>query len=101
MLQRLRERKGHSQGTREFIDILKLHQDYPTSKVQQAVQASADSGAWNLESVKQLLTSALQPQAPAQVQRLDPARFPARFQFTVAQPDLSRYDRLISQEVTV
>jgi len=101
MLQRLRERKGHSQGTREFIDILKLHQDYPTPRVQQAVQASADSGAWNLESVIQLITAALQPQETTQVQRLDPARFPARFQFTVAQPDLSRYDRLIGQEVTV
>lgn len=97
MLSRLRERKGRSKGTREFIDILKLHNDYPSSKVQMAVQKSAVNGAWNYESVKQLIqTDNYEEQQP---QFLDRSQLPAMIDFKIEPPDLSRYNQLIGQGV--
>ncbi len=95
MLKRLRERKGRSKGTKEFIDILKLHNDYPSFKVQMAVKKSAVNGAWNYESVKQLIQTDNYKEQKSQF--LDRSQLPAMIDFKIEPPDLSRYNQLIGQ----
>ena len=102
MLGKLRERKGRSKGTREFIDILKLHKDHPLSKVKVAVQRSADNGAWNYESVKQLIqVAALNSDEAHKSRFLDQSQIPAIGNFNIDPPDLSRYNQLIGQEAAL
>jgi len=49
VLSKLRERQGYSRGTREFIEILQLHHDYPASQVQSALEDLDEGGYFELE----------------------------------------------------
>ena len=55
LLQALRHRQGEGTGTREFVQVLQLHQEYPASEVQEAVRSVLEKGCPGYESIRQLL----------------------------------------------
>lgn len=93
-LEQLRKRKGFSEGTREFIEILQLHETHPEEQVQSAMQLAAESSAWGLESVKLLLHPTwghhLQP-PPLQKDRI-----PGVTDVCLEKPNLADYDALLN-----
>ena len=54
-LERLRDRHGYSRGTREFIGILQLHQDWDLDRVSSAIQEALDAHCIELEAVRHIL----------------------------------------------
>lgn len=55
LLSDLRSRLGQSQGTRQFIEILKLHRDYPKESIEQAVGRVLNTQCASYETVRQLV----------------------------------------------
>ncbi|MBF0240347.1 MAG: hypothetical protein HQM12_21790 [SAR324 cluster bacterium] len=93
-LAQLRTRKGFSEGTREFIGILQLHETYPEEQVQSAVQLVAESSAWGLESVKLLLHPTWGPHL--QPAPLPKDRIPGVTDVRLEKPNLADYDTLLN-----
>jgi len=89
----LREHLSGSQATREFIRVLRLHEDYPEAVIAKAMEESLICHCYDADSFKQL------------VMRLtEPGRPPALPQEAVASclsvqpvqwPDLSDFDQLL------
>lgn len=94
MLFELRESRGFSEGTRQFIGILQLHQKHPDQEVRAAVQLSVDSGCYGFESVKMLLDKQWSTQLsfPALGEDL----LPGVTDLKVELPDLSQFNQLIA-----
>ncbi len=55
LLRELRDHRGISSGTRQFIEVLKLQQTYPQDKVETAIQMAMEAGTYAVESIKMLL----------------------------------------------
>jgi len=94
MLIHLRKNRGFSDGTRQFIEILKLQQLHSEEKVQTAVQLAIDAGSYGVESVKMLLDKkwAEQLSFPS----LEPDRIPGLTNLVTAKPDLSQFNQLMN-----
>ncbi|MGK5091735.1 IS21 family transposase [Deltaproteobacteria bacterium TL4] len=93
-LKSLRERKGFSAGTREFIEILQLHENYPEDQVQSAVELAAESSAWGLESIKLLLPPTWGPYLTPP--SLPKDRIPGVTDVSLEEPNLANYDNLLN-----
>lgn len=94
LLDRLRERHGYSRGTREFIGILQLHQDWALDRVSAAIQGALDAHCVELEAVRHIL---MREEAPAQRHApLESGLMPGITDLTIAGADLARYDRLLT-----
>lgn len=93
MLAGLRRRHGDSHGTREFVRILKLHQDTPAARVADAVAEALRWQTYSLEAVVHLLHRQAPGLAPAP---LEAERLPGITNRMIAQTDVSRYDRLLA-----
>jgi len=52
LLSELRMRWPEGRGVREFLAILKLHQDHPAQRIKQAIQEALDLGAAHLDGVQ-------------------------------------------------
>ena len=52
LLEQLRQKQPEGRGVREFIAILKLHQEYPAGLVEQAVCQALELGAAHLDGVR-------------------------------------------------
>jgi transposase len=52
LLDLLRQRQPDGRGIREFVSVLKLHQDYPAEQVEQAVHQALAMGAAHLDGVR-------------------------------------------------
>jgi len=61
LLAELRESKPDGRGVREFLEILKLHQEYPEKLAEQAFEMVLDFGAAHLDGVKLCLWQLLEP----------------------------------------
>jgi transposase len=55
LLEELRQRKPDGRGIREFICVLKLHQEYPAAQVEQAIHRALEMGAAHLDGVRMYL----------------------------------------------
>jgi transposase len=93
MLQGLRRRHGESHGTREFVRILKLHQDAPAARVADAVAEALRLQTYSLEAVRHLLRR----QEPV----LNPVPLAANLlpgitDRVIAQTEVGCYDRLLA-----
>jgi len=55
LLGQLRQRRGESSGTREFLQILKLHEEYESGEVEQAVEKDCRLQCGSLPAVRQFL----------------------------------------------
>ena len=51
LLEEMQQRFPDGRGVREFIAILKLHQDHPQNQVEQAVEMALELGAAHLDGV--------------------------------------------------
>ncbi len=97
-LSQLRERLGESKGTQEFIEILKLHQDYEDDKVLSALKQSAQSHAWGAASVKSLLI--LQNSVEHFLPPLEQNRIPGVTDLSISSTDLESFNALIKPTVS-
>jgi hypothetical protein len=93
LLQELRESKPNGHGVREFLEILKLHQEYPEKLVKQAIEMALDLGAAHLDGVQLCLRQLLKPEP--QTQSLDLSSHPELVQVGHQPLDLGQYDRLL------
>jgi len=62
LLEELRQNFPDGRGVREFIAILKLHQEYPQKQVEQAVCTALELGAAHLDGVKLCLRQLQEPE---------------------------------------
>ena len=93
-LERLRDRHGYSRGTREFIGILQLHQDWDLDRVSSAIQEALDAHCIELDAVRHILMREDTPtrsHAP-----LESGLMPGITDLTIAGADLDQYDRLLT-----
>ncbi len=89
----LQERWPEGRGLREFIAILKLHQEHPAKAVEQAIRAAIKHGVPSLDSIRLLLRRERTPGALAVP--LDLAGLP-RLEGIGEQPVvLEKYDQLL------
>jgi transposase len=95
LLEELQERFPEGRGVREFIAILKLHQDYPAKQVEQSVHQAIELGAIHLDGVK-LCLSLLQEEESASAP-LDLSKQPYLADFGCQPLDLRQYDLLLSE----
>jgi transposase len=92
LLQALRHRWPEGRGVREFIAILKLHQQYPAKQVAMAIQTALTSGALHYDGVLLCLRQQLQNRAlpPA----LDVSAYPTVAHLGQQPVNLHQYDQL-------
>jgi transposase len=99
MLRALRAKWPDARGVQEFIQILYLHQDYPATVIEQAVQQALAIGCVHLDGVllclHQLTPPGLSPSTQSGVEQVLTER---HLQEIGEQPvDLKRYERLLKQ----
>ncbi len=93
-LERLRERHGYSRGTRQFIGILQLHQDWALDRVSAALQEALDAHCAELDAVQHIL---MREASPARAHApLESGLMPGITDRTIAGADLDQYDRLLT-----
>ncbi len=96
LLANLREKWPEGRGVKEFVAILRLHEQAPASLVEQAIEQALAFGSTHLDGVKLCLQ---QLQAPvAAVAPLDLAHQPELAAVGLQPVDLTCYDQLIERE---
>jgi transposase len=89
----LRERLSTPQGTREFIRILRLHEDYPEALVAQALQQALEESCYSADGVRHILLRLTEP--PGVVPPLKEYQLPVPDVAPVVWPAVSQFDRLL------
>lgn len=92
----LRDRLSTSQGTKEFVRILRLHEFYPEALIAQAVEQALDSHCFSADGVKQLilrLTEPVQVTGP-----LDLTGRPHLSEVQVTWPEVRQFDMLLPSQ---
>jgi len=89
----LRQDKPQGGGVREFLEILKLHQQYPPKMVEQAVEKALALGAAHLDGIRLCLRQLLEPQALPQ--SLDLSLHPRLVKVGSQPIELGQYNRLL------
>jgi transposase len=93
LLSQLRRRLGESRGTREFIDILKLHRKHPAATVEQAVGQVIGLQCAGFETIRHLVR---QPEEPlGGFEPLPDELIPGITNRRVTATDLSGYGQLL------
>lgn len=95
LLEALRTRLPDGRGVKEFIAILKLHQEHPTDQVEQAVHAALELGAASLDGVTLCLRQLLCAQPESHP--LEFERFASLAVFGNQPVNLQQYDRLVAR----
>lgn len=93
LLARLQTEQTDSRGVREFVRILRLHEQYPASLVEQAVARALEYGCIHADGVALCLRQIQQPETA--LAALDLAAHP-RLASEIAPPDLRRYEQLLA-----
>jgi transposase len=94
MLAILRHRQGDNDGTREFVGMLLLHQEYPFKRVEAAVAEALQRQTYNLDSLKHLLLRQDRPDIT--FSPLADGLMPGVTDLRVAASDVGRYDLLLA-----
>jgi transposase len=94
MLSILRKRLGDSKGTRDFVRILQLHQEYPDTEVESAVSEALRLSSYSYDAVKHLLS--YDKREPVQISFLDSDLIPGITDRFIPGSDPSRYDALLT-----
>ncbi len=92
LLARLRA-ENEGRGIREFVRVLRLHQEYPAELVEQAVCQALQFGCLHADGVKLCLHQLLHP--PVAIPPLPIAGNPALFQAGSQPVDLHCYEQLL------
>jgi hypothetical protein len=93
LFEKMRERWPDGRGIREFISVLKLHQDHPLEKIEKAVHLALELGATHLGGV-QLCLRQLQETANTP-SPLDLSDHPHLAQISSQPVNLQQYDQLM------
>ena len=93
LLARLQAEQTDGRGVREFVRILRLHEQYPANVVEQAVAQALEYGCIHADGVALCLRQFLQPETA--VAALDLRGHP-RLAGEIAPPDLRCYEQLLA-----
>lgn len=93
LLAALQAEAPDGQGLREFIQILKLHGQYPAAVIEQAVELALNYGCLHADGVELCVRQLLRPPQPAPT--LDLADRPHLMAVGSQAPDVRCYDRLL------
>ena len=94
LLEDLRAKWPEGRGVREFIRILRLHQEHPAEAVEAAVRQALQLGCGHLDGVRLCLRQLLHPEAVPDP--LDLQAFPELVGVGEAAVDLSCYEQLLA-----
>ncbi len=95
LLRRLREKWPEGRGVKEFVQVLRLHQQYPARQIEQAVEQAITYGCTHFDGVKHCLEHLGEEADRAPL--LDLTDKP-HLALVGNQPlDLGRYDQLIER----
>lgn len=97
LLARLREQWPEGRGIKEFIQVLRLHQQYPASEIEQAVEQALAYGCTHFDGVKHCLQ--YQGEPPRRVPLLDLTDRPHLNQVGNQPIYLQCYDQLLERSV--
>lgn len=92
LLARLQAEQTDGRGVREFVRILRLHEQHPAGLVEQAVAQALEYGCIHADGVALCLRQLLHPETA--VAALDLTGQP-RLASEIAPPDLRRYEQLL------
>ncbi len=95
MLRILREKWPEGRGVQEFVRILQLHQDFPSTLMHEAVEQALSFGCVHLDGVLHCLHQLTVPESSSAP--LDLSDRPDLDVFGKQPVDLSRYERLLKQ----
>ncbi len=93
MLRELREKWPEGRGIQEFIRILQLHEDYPDTLMQEAIEQALSYGCVHLDGVLHCLHQLTVQEAPTEP--LDLSDRPQLDAIGNQPVDLSRYEQLL------
>jgi transposase len=93
LLARLKAEHDSGRAIREFVQILKLRQDHPAERVEQAITQALDFGCSHADAVKLCLYQLTPPAEPVASLTL-PEQTPF-FQVAYQPVDLDRYEQLL------
>jgi len=92
----LRGRLDEATAVRRFVQVLRLHGEFPADRVAQAVQQALTLECFHPDGVRHLLLAQAEPVVmPAP---LDLSQRPELAQRPVGAPDLARYNQLLTPE---
>jgi transposase len=89
----LRERLSTSQATREFVHILRLHEDHPEEIIAHALQQALDGHCYSADGVKQIVLRLTEP--ARDVAPLEADELPVPDVGPVTWPEIEQFDRLL------
>ena len=95
LIEVLRTRMPDGRGVKEFIAVLKLHQQHPAEQIQQAVHAALELGAASLDGVLLCLRQLQQAQPPVQAPEAE--CFANLAAFGNQPVNLQQYDLLVAR----
>jgi transposase len=93
LLAEMRERWPEGRGVREFIAILKLYQEHPAERIEQAVRLALELGATHLDGVQLCLRQLQEPASTPSP--LDLSNHPHLAQMGNQPVNLQQYDQLL------
>ena len=93
LLTHLRNKWPDGKGVREFVSILKLHEDHPADVIAEAVTQALAYGCGHLDGVRICLRQITDPEAP--IPTIDLAEWPELVGVGAQEIDLACYDRLL------
>ena len=97
LLRRLREKWPEGRGVKEFVQVLRLHQQYPTQQIERAVEQALAFGCVHFDGVKHCLEHLETPSTS--VPLLDLSDKPHLAALGNQPIDLARYDQLVESGV--
>lgn len=97
LLRRLRENWPEGRGVKEFVQVLRLHQQYPARQIEQAVEQALAFGCIHFDGVKHCLEH-LQEPSPL-LPLLDLSDKPHLAALGNQPIELARYDQLVERGV--
>ena len=92
LLARLQAEQTESRGVREFVGILRLHEQYPAPLVEQALTQALEYGCLHADGVALCLRQLQHPES--RVPALDLRAHP-HLDHEITPPDLHRYEQLL------
>jgi len=95
LLQRLKEHWPEGRGVKEFVRVLRLHQEYPAQLIEQAVTRALDYGCVHADGVIHCLHALEQPQRERSI--LDLSEKPHLAALGTQPIELEQYEQLVER----
>jgi hypothetical protein len=96
LLKRLRSRLGHNRGTREFIEILKLHEDHRREEVEEAIGQALEQQCLGYQPIRHLIR--LRQSPVLETQPLAAELIPGITDRQVSQSEVTAFNGLLGDQ---